>query len=215
MSVYKVAIFAVCLSFRLHRNPSDGFKEGRSDSARRLASRFPTRFTCGNDSLFCDSSSLYTDSNLSFPQSRKHSGFGISVQERQTADSGYPNIGHRQVYLSSAAPEATRAGMTMCEFLNICLNFSVLGQENDVALIRNAPVGGSRVQRHLRVKDRLSVCQYAPPFIISIFASFSNSLPHSSFLWFWAGTRNLGIMAAFASSKVSWREGSLTRTFTI
>jgi hypothetical protein len=45
-----VYIIAVCLSFRLVRNLSDGFKEG-----------FPTRFTCGNDSLFCDLSSLWTD----------------------------------------------------------------------------------------------------------------------------------------------------------
>ena len=40
-SVLKVAILAVCLSFRLVRNLSDGFTEG-----------FPTRFTCGNDSLW-------------------------------------------------------------------------------------------------------------------------------------------------------------------
>lgn len=47
VSVHKVGILAVCLSFRPSvrptdvRNLSDGFTEG-----------FPTRFTCGNDSLW-------------------------------------------------------------------------------------------------------------------------------------------------------------------
>ena len=43
-SVKKVDIIVVCVSFRLVRNRSNGFKEG-----------FPARFTCGNDSLFCNS----------------------------------------------------------------------------------------------------------------------------------------------------------------
>jgi len=51
-------------------------------------------------------------------EARRESVFG-----KGTADSGYPNIGHRQ------------AGMTICEFLNICLNYSVLAYENDVTVI--------------------------------------------------------------------------------
>jgi hypothetical protein len=42
--------YSISMSFRLVRNLSL-FSEGRSDSARRLATRFPTRFACGNDSL--------------------------------------------------------------------------------------------------------------------------------------------------------------------